>query len=84
MTVNLEGVTPTQAVFSYDTGDPAPCTVNVAEAATPLVLVHDIDPALFPGANQDLSRPSPSNWNQAVRQSGAHRLQGTGPEASTR
>src|ERR1039457_4686909 len=57
ITVRLEGATQTQAVLSYDTLDSSPCAVTVTEAATPSVVVHDVDRALFDGADQDLSRP---------------------------
>ncbi len=58
ISITLEGATPTQAVFSYDAPDAASCTITVAEKATSAVPVHDVDPALFPGADQDLARPS--------------------------
>ena len=59
--LTLEGVTPTQAVLSYDARDSSACTVRVFETATgtgTMVLVHDVDASLFTRANQDLSRPA--------------------------
>ena len=58
ITVNVEGATPTQAVFSYDTLDSSACSVRVAEAGSLGGVVHDVDPAIFSGSDQDLSRPS--------------------------
>jgi hypothetical protein len=44
--------TATQAVLSYTAPDEQPCTVEVREQGS-AALVHDVNPALFPGAHLD-------------------------------
>lgn len=58
ISITVEGVTPTQAVFSYDVPGSSACTISVSELATPAVPVHDVDPMLFGHADQDLARSS--------------------------
>lgn len=50
LTVQVTGVTPQQAILSIHT-DGSACTVQVSERADFATLVHDVDPALFQGAD---------------------------------
>ncbi len=54
--VNVIGTTNTQAVLAYSAPDESACTVKVSQQASLSPLVRDVDPALFPGADQD-TRP---------------------------
>ncbi len=57
--VSVSGVTATQAVITYLAPDEAPCLVKVSEGedlGEGYRPVHDVNPELFPGANQD-TRP---------------------------
>lgn len=51
--VRVTGVTATQAILSYTAPDQNPCTIQVSENALLAPLVHDLDPAIFTGADQD-------------------------------
>ncbi len=57
--ISVAGVTSTQAILTYTAPDSSPCTVQLSEiqdfgdSYQPL---HDVNPALFPSANQD-NRP---------------------------
>src|ERR1035438_6697435 len=54
--VGIVGTTNTQAVLTYSAPDLDVCTVKVSQQAPLTPLVHDVDPALFPGSDHD-SRP---------------------------
>jgi hypothetical protein len=50
------GTTNTQAVLAWSAPDGAACTVKVSQQPSLTPLVRDVDPALFPGSDQD-TRP---------------------------
>jgi hypothetical protein len=54
--VRIVGTTNTQAVLAYAAPGSGPCTVKVSQQASLTPLVRDVDPALFPGSDQD-NRP---------------------------
>lgn len=56
LSVTVTGITNTQAVLMYSVPDSGACTVKVSQQASLTPLVHDVDPTLFPGADQD-TRP---------------------------
>jgi hypothetical protein len=64
--VQVVGTTSTQALISYAAPDGNPCRVEVSEAAGFLPLVPDVDPALFPGSNQDQRPGSISSGQQRL------------------
>ncbi len=65
------GVTATQAVITYSAPDNNPCAVEIHEGGDLLgPLAHDVDPALFAGANLD---SGPSSTRTAVNAKGGAR-----------
>lgn len=54
--VGTVGTTNTQAVLAYTAPDGGACTVKVSQQRSLTPLVRDVDPALFPGSDQD-TRP---------------------------
>ena len=54
--VRIVGTTNTQAVLEYSPPAGGACTVKVSQQASLSPLVRDVDPALFPGSDQD-TRP---------------------------
>ena len=61
--VTVAGATPTQAILTYTAPGDQPCQVAVSESQSLKPLVHDVDPALFAGANLD-SRAGNANQGQ--------------------
>jgi len=53
LTVNVMGLTATQAILSYGAPDGTPCRVQASEQSSLNPPVHDVDPAIFPSADQD-------------------------------
>lgn len=51
--VRVIGTTPVSAVLGYTAPDYGACSVSISEYSDLLPLVHDVNPALFPGADQD-------------------------------
>jgi len=58
--VTVSGITNTQAVLTYSAPDASACTVKISQQPSLTPLVHDVDPYLFPGADQD-TRPESAN-----------------------
>jgi len=58
--VRVSGITPNQAILSYDAPDSNSCTVLVSETAGPGSPVADVNTSLFAGSNSD-SRFAPLN-----------------------
>lgn len=59
--LRVEGVTNTQAVLRYGAPSSAPCTVLVSESSSFTPVIHDVNPALFPGASLDSRETSLNN-----------------------
>ena len=51
--VIVSGVTNTQAILTWDAPDTNPCRVEISESPDFSPLVNDVDPAKFPGSDQD-------------------------------
>ena len=51
------GTTPTQVILAFEKPDGGTAAIEVSESPAFTSLVHDVDPALFPGSNQDITRP---------------------------
>jgi len=56
--VNVTGTTATQAIVTYTAPDANACTIQVSQSSSLTPLVPDVDPTIFSGANNDLSRAS--------------------------
>jgi hypothetical protein len=56
--VSVTGTTATQAIVTYTAPDANGCTIQVSQNPSLTPLVPDVDPAIFSGANKDLSRAS--------------------------
>jgi len=63
--VTVTGSTATQAVLRYSVRAGVVCTLQVSTSSNLQPLVHDLDPVLFPGANQD-NRPG-NLWSPSAR-----------------
>jgi hypothetical protein len=53
LSTSVVGTSNTQAILAYTAPDSNPCTVHVSENAGLTPLVHDVDTALFTGADSD-------------------------------
>jgi hypothetical protein len=53
-TVQVDGLSTTQAVLSYTAPNNSACRIRVSEQPGFAPLVHDVDPSLFSGADSDL------------------------------
>ena len=53
ISITMDGTTNTQAILTYTAPSASPCTIEVSEHPSFTPLVHDVNPALFPGANLD-------------------------------
>jgi hypothetical protein len=64
--VAIAGTTNTQAVLTYSAPDGGACTVKVSQQSSLTPLVHDVDPNLFPGSDQDTRPESIAAQNSRV------------------
>ncbi len=53
LTVEASQTSATQAILNYTAPSPAACSAEVSESPAMTPLVHDVDPALFSGADSD-------------------------------
>ena len=67
--LQVRGVTSTQAILAYRAPDTNPCSIEVSESPSYRPLAHDVDPALFAGADQD-NRDGTTSGLQRVYRSG--------------
>ncbi|MFN7939190.1 MAG: hypothetical protein U0R19_38050 [Bryobacteraceae bacterium] len=68
------GTTSTQAILTYTTTSPNPCSIEVSQSPTYAPLVHDVNPVYFPGANLDSRSDSIIAGQQRVIVVGARRV----------
>jgi hypothetical protein len=64
--VRIVGTTNTQAVLTYSAPDSGACTVKVSQQSSLTPLVHDVDPNLFPGSDQDTRPESITAQNSRI------------------
>ena len=64
--VQVTGSTNVQAVLSYEAPAGSGCTVEISESPSLRPLVHDVDPALFPGSDSDARNGNANNGRKRV------------------
>ena len=64
--LQVRGVTSTQAILGYRAPDTNPCSIEVSESPSYRPLAHDVDPALFGGADLDTRTDTPASGVQRV------------------
>ena len=73
--VAVRGITSTQAILTYSAPDTNVCSVEVSESPTYRPLIHDVDPALFAGANLDSRAEGTSSGRERVFVAGKRRAE---------
>ncbi len=75
LTVQVTGLSPTQAVLTYTAPDTNPCTIEVSQSSGYSPLVHDVDPTLFSGADSDSRSSSVTSDTQRIFVVGTRTIQ---------